>query len=209
MKTNLAKEIMKLNDEDFINRLNHAFVDESQKDDLANRMHQLADSTMNFFGSTIKQENVIAQDSPIVQLPPKVESVIKGSRAAFPLQFLHSNNYVKRRIALIGDSAHRIHPLAGQGVNIGFGDVICLTDKLAECIKNGSELGSLNYLQKYESDRQRDAYPKALFIHLLNTLYTTDQSLLAKPLVALRSLGLTMTNRLEFLKQFYLEGAMK
>ncbi len=55
---------------------------------------------------------------------------------------------------------HRVHPLAGQGVNLGFGDVIRLTETLRENILNGAEIGSNMYLQKYESKRQKEAFVK-------------------------------------------------
>ena len=53
------------------------------------------------------------------QLPPKIESFISSSKDSYNLSFLHSNNYIKNRVALIGDAAHRVHPTAGQGVTFG------------------------------------------------------------------------------------------
>lgn len=73
--------------------------------------------------------------------PPFVKNVLQGSRAAFPLSFGHSANYVGNQTALVGDSAHKVHPLAGQGVNLGFGDIICLISKLEEALSRGEKLG--------------------------------------------------------------------
>ena len=94
------------------------------------------------------------------------------------------------------DAAHRLHPLAGQGVNLGFGDVSCLSRLLAEAVQSGSDVGSLYYLTKYETERQRAVLPVVMTIHGLHYLYNTDFS----PVVLLRSLGLQSTNALQFVK---------
>ena len=68
------------------------------------------------------------------QIPPKIVGVSPGSRAMFPLKMSHAVHYVKPGLALVGDAAHRIHPMAGQGVNLGFGDAA----KLAEILADGA-----------------------------------------------------------------------
>ena len=110
---------------------------------------------------------------------------------------------------MIGDAAHRIHPLAGQGVNLGFGDIVCLLDKLNENAKSGLDLGSVIYLENYERERQLEVYPKILFIHFLNEIYSNRKSLIQAPTILLRSLGLTLTNRLNLIKNFYMDRAIK
>lgn len=94
------------------------------------------------------------------------------------------------------DAAHRVHPLAGQGVNLGFGDVECLTKILAECAYSGAELGSISFLMDYESERQKYNFPTALAIDGLQKLYGTDIA----PVVLLRTLGLQVTNSISPLK---------
>ncbi|RLW10202.1 hypothetical protein DV515_00002125 [Chloebia gouldiae] len=76
------------------------------------------------------------------QLPPSVAKVDPESRAMFPLGMGHATEYVQHRVALIGDAAHRVHPLAGQGVNLGFGDIACLAHHLSAAAFNGSDLGA-------------------------------------------------------------------
>ena len=102
-----------------------------------------------------------------------------------------------------------MHPLAGQGVNLGFGDIICLMNQLRDNVKTGTEIGSSIYLKKYQSERQKEAFVKVLGVDFLNKLYTDESYPLKTPLVALRTLGLTISNRVEPLKSFFVNQAMK
>ena len=102
-----------------------------------------------------------------------------------------------------GDAAHRIHPLAGQGVNLGFGDVSCLRKLFVEVVQNGSDLGSLIYLAEYETQRQRSVLPVLGVIDGLQRLYSTSFT----PLVILRSLGLQTVQSLHFLKNIIIKQA--
>ena len=76
----------------------------------------------------------------MMQAPTTVD-ILPKSRGMFPLGMKHSSYYVKSRIALIGDSAHRIHPMAGQGVNLGFGDAKCLADTIKKSQTYGNDHG--------------------------------------------------------------------
>jgi 2-polyprenyl-6-methoxyphenol hydroxylase-like FAD-dependent oxidoreductase len=97
--------------------------------------------------------------------------------------------------------------LAGQGVNLGFGDVMKLTDSLKENVNAGAEIGSSVYLEKYESRRQREAFPKVVGVDLLNKLYTDANYPIKFPLVASRTIGLTISNRVVPLKNFFISQA--
>lgn len=107
------------------------------------------------------------------------------------------------------DAVHRVHPLAGQGVNLGFGDVMALSKSLEDNVQKGAEIGVKLYLENYESTRQKEAFVKTVGIDMLNRLYTDIDYPVKTPLVALRSIGLTLSNRISPLKAFYKEQAMK
>jgi 2-octaprenylphenol hydroxylase len=81
---------------------------------------------------------------------------VHGERQLFPLVMRHANAYIKPGIVLIGDAAHTIHPLAGQGVNLGFKDVMVLAECLITAHKKGLPLSALNILRPYERRRKAD-----------------------------------------------------
>ena len=119
--------------------------------------------------------------------PPEVISV--SQRAAFPLGFGLSPYYVGPRTALVGDSAHRVHPLAGQGANLGFGDVCELANQIQGMVLDGAGLGHRDYLKRYETVRLQHNAPTMLGIDGLQKLYCTA----LPPIVMARSLGLALT----------------
>lgn len=189
-----AKYLKDLQDDNFVDAVNDAFWHERDKDSTVMSISQKYQELLNY---------VFSDNQVVRQLPPTVVGVDPGSRASFPLSLIHSSNYVKPRVALIGDAAHRLHPLAGQGVNLGFGDVSCLSQVLNEAVQSGSDVGSLYYLSKYETERQRAVLPVIMTIHGLHHLYNTDFS----PVVLLRSLGLQSTNALQFVKNKIIQQA--
>ncbi|WVQ84469.1 ubiquinone biosynthesis monooxygenase COQ6 [Cryptococcus sp. DSM 104549] len=106
----------------------------------------------------------ISADQPI--LPPTVTSIHAPSVASFPLRLTHANEYLGARTALVGDAAHTIHPLAGQGLNMGLADVRSLARTLEVARRLGGDLGSLESMKGYPRER----YP---LNHLM--LATTDK----------------------------------
>lgn len=73
--------------------------------------------------------------------PPEISGSQANSRGIFPLNLKYATRYVNSRIALVGDAAHRIHPMAGQGVNLGFGDARYLAQNIETSLKNGKDFG--------------------------------------------------------------------
>jgi ubiquinone biosynthesis UbiH/UbiF/VisC/COQ6 family hydroxylase len=123
--------------------------------------------------------------------------------AAFPLRMLTLPNIVARRLALIGDAAHNIHPLAGQGVNTGFRDARQLAQLLLE---RGAQhdCGDLNLLRRYERKRKEDIYSMQATTYGLKYLFNNDEPLQR----TLRNLGLNATNRVAPLKKMLMKHAL-
>lgn len=190
-----AEELKQMPEDSFVDSVNDAFWHDRDKNSIAISAGGILDSVL---------KNILPGGaSHSKQLPPTVIGIAANTRASFPLGLVHSSSYACSRVALIGDAAHRIHPLAGQGVNLGFGDVTCLRDMLVEAVKNGSDLGSLTYLAEYETLRQRAVLPVVGVIDGLQRLYSTS----FPPVVLLRSLGLQTVNSLHFLKDFIIKQA--
>ncbi|XP_020582930.1 ubiquinone biosynthesis monooxygenase COQ6, mitochondrial isoform X2 [Phalaenopsis equestris] len=87
------------------------------------------------------------------QVPPEVTDVV-SERMTFPLSLMHAREYASERVVLIGDAAHAVHPLAGQGVNLGFGDAATLSKVIDEGLQVGADIGELSLLKKYEKERK-------------------------------------------------------
>ncbi|CRL07024.1 CLUMA_CG020006, isoform A [Clunio marinus] len=187
-----AKELLRMEPEMFIENLNEAYLKSYKTNSLVDKFMKTAEGAFPL------------GRNKMLQVPPRVKNLQEGSRAAFPLGFGHASSYVCRGAALIGDAAHRVHPLAGQGVNLGFGDVLKLTEILSEAVYSGSSLDNIQYLLKYEQERLKANVPIMVGIHALQQLYCND----FPPFVLARSLGLKITNFTPPLKKFFMEKAL-
>uniref|UniRef100_A0A8C0VD51 Ubiquinone biosynthesis monooxygenase COQ6, mitochondrial n=1 Tax=Cyanistes caeruleus TaxID=156563 RepID=A0A8C0VD51_CYACU len=191
-----AAELLTMDEESFVDSINSAFwsnINHSDFIDTAGAMFRSAISLLKPSGTAVRQ------------LPPSVAKVDPESRAMFPLGMGHATEYVQHRVALIGDAAHRVHPLAGQGVNLGFGDIACLAHHLSAAAFNGSDLGSLKHLLKFETERQRHNVSLIAATDVLKRLYSTT----LVPLVLLRTWGLQATNALPPVKEQIMAFASK
>ena len=113
-----------------------------------------------------------------------------GPRAAFPLRLQHVNSYVKERLALIGDAAHTIHPLAGQGVNLGLLDAAALSEVLGVAREKGHDIGAFHVLRRYERWRKGDNLLVMAVMDGFKRLFGSS----LEPLRTLRNFGLNLTN---------------
>ncbi|MBN2699930.1 MAG: UbiH/UbiF/VisC/COQ6 family ubiquinone biosynthesis hydroxylase [Methylothermaceae bacterium] len=113
-------------------------------------------------------------------------------RGSFPLRRQHAQRYVKGGVALIGDAAHMIHPLAGQGVNIGLLDAAALAQVLVSAHRQSKDFGSLDILKEYEAMRRRDNLTMMTAMDLFYRVFGNA----SLPLKLLRNLGLNLAQRL-------------
>ncbi|MGE0202240.1 MAG: FAD-dependent monooxygenase [Hyphomicrobiaceae bacterium] len=120
-----------------------------------------------------------------------------GGRAVFPLEVYIARTFVGPRLALIGDCAHAVHPLAGQGLNLAFRDVAALAEVLGETARLGIDLGSGEALERYERWRRFDTFMSAAAFDGFNRLFGTD----FPPVRALRDVGLGLVHRLPGVKK--------
>lgn len=124
-------------------------------------------------------------------------------RAAFPLRLKLASRYDADRLVLLGDAAHAVHPLAGQGVNLGFRDVIELRDTLAVARDAGRDIAAAHVLRRYARRRRSADTLDALGFDALARIYAWQ----APPLVAARGIGVHLFNRFPLLKRRMAEHA--
>lgn len=132
----------------------------------------------------------------------KIESVAK--RAVFPLRLFETLNYVKPRLVLVGDAAHTIHPLAGQGVNLGLADVASLITVIVDALNDKKDLGDFKVLRRYERWRRAENRSMLLAMDGLKRVFGSELSVVKN----IRSAGLNLTNKITPLKNIIMQQAM-
>ncbi|RMJ25000.1 Ubiquinone biosynthesis [Aspergillus sp. HF37] len=138
------------------------------------------------------------------QVPPTVTAVQEGSVASFPLRFRHASEYISPRVALVGDAAHVIHPLAGQGLNLGLGDVASLSATIEYAVGHGMDIGDLLSLERYPAERYLVNAKIGGACDVLHKLYNVSGQ---GPVAWARGLGLDAVDRLPFVKGFLMRNA--
>ena len=129
---------------------------------------------------------------------------VVGPRWSYPLTLCHARRYVAERAALIGDSAHGIHPIAGQGFNLGIRDVAALAEIIVDHRRLGLDIGGRDVLARYERWRRFDSIVMIAVTDSLNRLFSNDLA----PVQLARDLGLAAVNRVPRLKQLFMRHAM-
>ncbi len=129
---------------------------------------------------------------------------VVGPRWAYPLSLLHAERYTAERLALVGEAAHVIHPIAGQGLNLGIRDAAALAEALVEARRLGLDLGHAEALARYERWRRLDNFTLAAVTDGLNRLFSNT----VPPLQLARDLGLAAIDRLPPVKRFFMRHAM-
>ncbi|MBV1930414.1 MAG: UbiH/UbiF/VisC/COQ6 family ubiquinone biosynthesis hydroxylase [Porticoccaceae bacterium] len=127
-----------------------------------------------------------------------------SARQSFPLRQCHAIDYVQARVALIGDAAHAIHPLAGQGVNLGLSDVRVLNEELAKCANKDLDIGTHEILQRYQRRRKPENLAVMAAMEGFKRLFEREEL----PLRFLRNLGMNRLDALAPLKNRLIKQAM-
>lgn len=129
---------------------------------------------------------------------------VVSERAAIPLTMRYARDFVLPRLALIGDAAHTIHPLAGQGVNLGLMDAKLLIEILASGQESGRDLGDLTLLQRYARPRKAAAQEMIAAMSGFKWLFAGDHPVKK----GMRDIGLALVNRIPGLKRKFIEQAL-
>jgi 2-octaprenyl-6-methoxyphenol hydroxylase len=127
-----------------------------------------------------------------------------GPRWWFPLGLVHAERYIDERMVLVGDAAHGIHPIAGQGYNLGVRDIAALVEVLVDAKRLGLDIGAADTLERYARWRRADNFTMVAATDLLNRLFSND----IKPLRLVRDIGLAAVNRVPPLRKFFVRHAM-
>ncbi len=122
---------------------------------------------------------------------------------AWPLGLRLARGFVKPRFALAGDAAHGIHPISGQGLNLGFKDAAALAETIVEADRLGQDIGALDVLERYERWRRFDTVRMGITTDVLNRMFSNDFS----PLRAARDVGLGLVDRMPHMKDFFIRQA--
>ncbi len=132
------------------------------------------------------------------------EIEVVGPRWSYPLALLHAERYVAPRLALVGDAAHVIHPIAGQGLNLGIRDIAALAELIVDARRLGLDIGNADILARYERWRRFDNLSLAVVTDGLNRLFSNT----VPPVRLLRDLGLAVVDQLPPMKRLLMRHAM-
>ena len=128
---------------------------------------------------------------------------LAGVRFTYPLSLSLAERWVAPRLALVGDAAHGVHPIAGQGLNLGLRDVGALAQVLVEGLRRGEDIGSSLVLERYESWRRFDTTALALGMDGINRLFSNDNPVLR----GVRDLGLGLVDAMPGLRRGFIRQA--
>ena len=122
---------------------------------------------------------------------------------AFPLGYFVARDFIAPRLALVGDAAHVIHPIAGQGLNLGLKDVAALAECVVDAARLGVDFGQFNVLERYQRWRRFDTMAMGVATNSLNLLFSNQSQLLR----SVRDIGLGLVDRLPPLKELFIRQA--
>jgi 2-octaprenyl-6-methoxyphenol hydroxylase len=131
------------------------------------------------------------------------EIALAGDRFTYPLSLSLAKDWVRPRLALVGDAAHGVHPIAGQGLNLGFRDVAALAQVLVAAQRRGEDIGALDVLTRYEQARRFDTTVRAYGMDGINRLFSNDNPVLRLA----RDFGLAAVNAVPMARRGFMRQA--
>jgi 2-octaprenyl-6-methoxyphenol hydroxylase len=159
---------------------------------------------------TAEADRLVAEDDIVFETELELRFGLKlgdirvdGPRKAWPLGLTLAREFVAPRFALAGDAAHGIHPIAGQGLNLGFKDAAALAQVVVEADRLGEDIGAVDVLQRYARWRRFDTVQMGVTTDVLNRMFSNDFG----PLRTIRDIGLGMVDRMPALKDFFIRQA--
>lgn len=129
---------------------------------------------------------------------------VEGGRWSYPLGLMHAERYIDHRLALVGDAAHLIHPIAGQGLNLGLRDVAALAETIVDARRLGIDIGLSATLERYQRWRRVDNLTLIAVTDGLNRLFSTDFA----PVALARRIGMAAVENMPGLKRLFMRHAM-
>ncbi len=152
--------------------------------------------------------NALSDADYLAYLRPRFGSFLgqiklAGARFTYPLNLTLADHFIAPRLALIGDAAHGVHPIAGQGLNLGLRDVGALAEVLIMARRRGEDIGAVDVLERYQAWRQFDTTTLALATDGFNRLFSNDNTFLRIG----RDIGLGLVNAMPGLRRRFIREA--
>lgn len=198
----LAEILVKVDEKIFPQLLNAAMTLDEVDLNYIYKMLKANPADMTVLEEIEWRTSLIPEEDLDEKFPVPISELMPGSRARFPLKFLHADTYIAPRVALVGDAAHTVHPLAGQGLNMGQTDVGLLVDALETGVDRGLDVGSTLVLEKYVATAWPNNHALMGVCDKLHKIFSTD----AFPVVALRGLGLKSLNYFDVVKDMMVKA---
>jgi 2-octaprenyl-6-methoxyphenol hydroxylase len=157
---------------------------------------------------TAKAFNTLSDEDYLSVLRPRFgdflgEFKLAGARYTYPLSLSMTQTLIADRVALVGDAAHGVHPIAGQGLNAGMRDIAALVQVITEAVQRGEDIGSENVLHRYEEWRRFDNAALGMATDAINRLFSNDNPLLRLG----RDLGMGIVNAVPRLRRGFIREA--